>query len=788
MLDWLMSMTRSADGEVMNNGMCRTWFIVFACLTCQGDYESFLEDPPETPAPLFAVRAFKSALFGTPHPAQPASPSNRLRKAVAQNSVPKAAAPPQETLKTIHVEPQGREDVSQKLDFEALVSPTKGILLTPGIGSTRRKNVTFRGIGSDERSKARNGSKDSLFGDNTPEASSSQSQASSHLENRSRQTSLTKTLYRAKNGISAGRMISPLGVSRSEKQVSSDWKKDRRVGFTETEGNDLDVADDLTIDLSNPLSRSGQHWKAEFERYHKNSNREMKEVLRANQKVKSFAVEKDSEASDLSEKLQRELSKVAAMEKRVTDLATQLAATRKQDHKETPDQTKLVNELARQTTLAIRYKQKADSYKVALMKRNVSLPSEVDGVEEVVPQGTRVNSNQGISDSNVNGHLSQDMASLRSELDKFRSSAAATEQKAAKLETENLALQAEIDSLRQGMKIFESKRQARDQILPRQEEILKASNADRSAQSPTSSTINQALLQDGQRHGKASSTPERKTSKDHGEISSRTISQDKVPIGKLIGGQDHSKPRKNPNAHDPESSIADIWILGGQDNTPPPEKPRKNKVSVKHSPKVLKEITQNRILEEENRKPHRKTRKSENPPSHSKFQPAAHESPHSTISFSSRKRLPTSSGTKPKSLARPSTANNSSPRPSTLNPASNPPKTKVIPSTQHPTHQHVTKSDHQQKSSKSPIDDDPSTPPKATSNQGATITWTETDTDTDTEEGRKQQSKPEIPIPAPAEAPTPAPVFDRRAAMRARREERMAENRKRVREGRGVEA
>ena len=716
---------------------------------------------------------------------QPASPSNRLRKAVAQNSVPKASALPQETLKPIHVESKGGQDVSQKLDFEALVSPTKGILLTPGIGSTRRKNVTFRGIGSDEKSKARNGSKDSLFGDNITEASLGQSQASSHIDNRPRQTSLTKTLYRAKNEVSARSIISPLGVSRSEKKVSRDWKNDRPVDFSETEGNDLEVADDLTIDLSNPLSRSGQHWKAEFERYHKNSNREMKEVLRASQKVKSFAVEKDSEASDLSEKLQRELSKVAAMENRVTDLATQLAATRTQDLKETPDQTKLVNELARQTTLAIRYKQKADSYKVALMKRNVSLASEVDGLEEVVHQGTRVKSIQGISDSNLKGHLSQDMASLRSELDRFRSSAAATEQKAAKLETENLALQAEIDSLRQEMKISESKRQARDQTLQRQAEILKAPNADRNAQSPNSSTTNQALLQDVQRHGKASPTPERKTSKDHGEISSRTISQDKVPTGNPIGGQDHSNPRKNTNTYDPESSIADIWILGGQDNTPPPEKPRKNKVSVKHSPKVLKEITQNRILEEENRKPHRKTPTSsaslENPPSYSKIQSVANESPHSTISFSSRKRLPTSSGTKPKTLARPSTSNNSSPRPSTLNHASNPAKTEVIPSPQHPTHQHIMKSDHQQQLSKLPIESS-STPTKATSNQGATITGTETETETEEEAGRKQP-KPEMPIPAPA----PAPVFDRRAAMRARREERMAENRKRVREGRGVD-
>lgn len=763
-----------------------TGFLPWLFSPDKGDPETFLEDPPETPAPLFAVRAFKSALFGTPHPSQTVSPSNRSRKAAAQNGLPKPPALPQDPLKTAHLEPKDREDVTQKLDLEALVSPTKGILLTPGIGTTRRKNVTFRGIGTDEKLKAGDDNRGILFGDAVSETSSSQSQAASPEENQPRQTSLTKALYKAKNGVSDRNIISSPSASKSNKRFSRDRKKDRSANLTVTEGNDLNVADDLTIDLSNPHSRSGKHWKAEFEQYHKNSGREMKKILKINQNVKSFAVRKDSEASDLREKLRRELSKVAVMESKVTDLATQLAATRTKDLKESPDQTKLVNDLARQTALAIRYKQKADNYKVALIKKNADLASETDKLEGIIPEGTGVKSNPGISAPISSDRLSQEMASLRSELDRFRSSAEATEQKAAKLEMENLALQAEINKLRQEMKMPESKRQAREEILERREGVLKVSNADRNANLPTPSTKNDALLEDVQQRHKASPTSERKTFREHDEILSNKITQDKVATGETSGSQDHSKPSKNTNTFDPESSMVDIWILGGQDDTLPLEKPRKNRDLVKPSPKVLKEITQNRILEEENRKPYRTAPNShfvpslENSPL-SKTQ-TSHESPRSTISFSPKRRLLTSSGTKQHIFARQSTNTINSPRPSTLNSASNPPKTDNVSSTEkHPTQNNVINSDHQQLS-KSPISGSPAQT-KSTFKQNASVVPTLLPpTGTQAEAEGRKGSEPAIPMPAPP------PAIDRKAAMRAavraRMADRMAEKKK-AREDKG---
>ncbi|KAM0561887.1 hypothetical protein ACHAPJ_003058 [Fusarium lateritium] len=70
-------------------------------------------DQPDTPAPVFAARAFKSALFGTP-----ARPSNQPTRAAKEKN--------------------------PKSDQESRTPPRpQGILLTPGTGTTRRKRVSF---------------------------------------------------------------------------------------------------------------------------------------------------------------------------------------------------------------------------------------------------------------------------------------------------------------------------------------------------------------------------------------------------------------------------------------------------------------------------------------------------------------------------------------------------------------------------------------------------------------------------------------------------------------------
>lgn len=705
-----------------------------------GDSETLLEDPPETPAPMFAVRAFKSAIFGTPHPAQPVLPSNHSLKQSDQIPPPGPPAPA-EPLKMVHPEPR-IGDIKRNLNLEAFVSPTKGILLTPGTGAARRKNVTFRGINSDEKSEAKESRKVDLPGNTKTKAPSSRSRSGSLAENERRPTSLTKALYKAKNGVTSENAIRAPDITKSNKVLA--FNRDATV--IEKEGYDADFAADVTIDLNHPLSRSGQHWKAEFEQYHKKSDREMKKIIELNQNVKLYAAKKDLEASDLGEKLRRELSKVATMESKVTDLATQLAATRTQGSKETPDQTRLVNDLARQTALAIQYKQKADNYEVALTAKNISLAPEPSRLEDSVSQDIGVESNQRRSEPTSPKRQGQDLASLRLELDRFRSSAEAAKQKAAKLETENLALQAAIDNLREGMKTSELRRQAREESLRKREEALKASKANCDAQWLKLLSQNEALLQNGQQQA-SHVTAEPSTFEAHQKNSSNQTSGDNAVAGQAPGSKDSPKPRKNAHRHKSDSSFVDIWTF--QDSTLPLEKPVKKQEAARSLPKVLKEITQNPVREDETRKPHRLTQSSA-APTPSKTQPA-NESRRFTLT--SPKKL--QSSTTKRTHERRSTI--STTQPSLLNFASSPPK--PVTSTLHPTQPPDIKHQPPIHSTKiEPVTDRAAKPISVAAPTNA---------------AEKKGSEP----------PAPAPL-DRKEAMRARMAERMAEKRK-AREGKG---
>ncbi|KAJ8606058.1 hypothetical protein MRB53_041213 [Persea americana] len=90
------------------------------------------EEPPETPAPLFAVRAFKHAVFGTPATVQPKS-TRRNSNQISRPTRPSITRP------------KSASDATLMADYfqDIPSSPTKGILLTPGTAGNRGKTVTF---------------------------------------------------------------------------------------------------------------------------------------------------------------------------------------------------------------------------------------------------------------------------------------------------------------------------------------------------------------------------------------------------------------------------------------------------------------------------------------------------------------------------------------------------------------------------------------------------------------------------------------------------------------------
>ncbi len=433
------------------------------------DGQSYLEEPPETPAPLFAVRAFKTAIFGTPHPNQNDDLNDEKRLGQSRAVKAKEPIPQQRT-------PHGTAPslgLSTELDckekIEPLTSPAKGILLTPGTAATKRKTVSFGGLANNSADKT----KRKLDETNARVDASSNDQgflAPEVLRSESKnQSSLTKTLFKAQLEASKKKLSTEASQEKSEARALLLTSKDTMAVGTTSWEEVPDLAVDTTIDLSQPRSRSGQHWKAEYEQYHKNSAREMKKIIKYGQNVKSYALKKDSEATSLGEKLKQELSKLAAMEAKVSKLATQLATGRQGGPSGDADQIELVSDLAKQTALAIRYKQKADMYRKAIETNHSADLHGLGQDDSRVEQEGQNLSPTHLSKKQELNETPKELVLLRTELETFKENVKFTEEKAARLEAENMTLKRSLARVKEEMNSYEKRRLAREQRLKTRE-------------------------------------------------------------------------------------------------------------------------------------------------------------------------------------------------------------------------------------------------------------------------------------------------------------------------------
>lgn len=420
---------------------------------------SYLEEPPETPAPLFAVRAFKTAIFGTPHPYQrevkrPVQPKTEDRNTKLNAPVvkPKSnhAFEGSDGINSDPVRDADKPAVPDKLD--PLASPAKGILLTPGTATTRRKTVSFGNMDSKHWGEAEQPM------NSTAEAKTDLPLTSNELgydtapEGNPRHSTLTRTLIELSKKKPA-KVQSSAGTDLQEKSgrqaFSMDFCTDSILGSNA----------DVTVDLSQPRSRSEQHWKARYDQYHKRSHREMKKMIKYGQNVKSYAVKKDTEATSLSERLNRELAKVAALETKVSNLATQLDSAQLEGPNEENGHGRLVSELAQQTAMTIKHKQRADGLKTALQRQGSS-----EAFEE--PQGNPV--------AEAKSDAPSEVVSICAELESLRATASAAENQAIKFEKENAALKRSLARVKEEMMSYETRRQAREERLKKREAKHKA--------------------------------------------------------------------------------------------------------------------------------------------------------------------------------------------------------------------------------------------------------------------------------------------------------------------------
>ncbi|OAA64440.1 urease accessory protein [Niveomyces insectorum RCEF 264] len=373
-------------------------------------------EQPDTPGPVFAARAFKSALFGTParpdksdDKEQPTTVNPEVGKPVSAAGTRNAGLRTLQSSRAISAAPGNTTAANDAIDGGSTPAPLQGILLTPGTATSRRKRVSFgHDVPENDSNKDskkdfkidRDGRRPSLFGP---------SKATERARNRPR-TKLVEALENARKiGSSTSTRLVP---GEEEDEQKPDQKLQQKTleenqrqqqpaspvaahtAKNDHENNDeddealweeVDNAEwdpDVTVDLNEPHSQSGRYWKAQFQRYQEDAKAEMSKLLKYKQLAKSYAKMKDAEAVDMHAKLREEKDKVAKMEGRITELASQIA--RKRMKGTDRDYQESISNLTRQTALAVQYRNQVKELEAMLQDNRPGDASPQKDVDEAL--------------------------------------------------------------------------------------------------------------------------------------------------------------------------------------------------------------------------------------------------------------------------------------------------------------------------------------------------------------------------------------------------------------------
>ncbi|KAF6819782.1 urease accessory protein [Colletotrichum sojae] len=362
-------------------------------------------DQPDTPAPVFAARALKSAIFGTPARPDDDRDDNSSRMA--------------------------RQRLVEDFETESRtpVKQPQGILLTPGTGTSRRKRVSF---GNDVLDKAGGKKGKGKETDERPGKFPSSFESTAG-DSASKRTKLTETMENS-------RRTKGTASSRENEQARPQASRGDDAEDEWEEADDDQCTHDMTIDLNEPHSRSGKYWKSEFEQYHHDAKAEMEKLLKYKQLAKSYAKMKDAEAIDLNAKLKEEQDKVVEMEKRIAEMAAQIASKRVSG--EERDNPQLMKDLAKQTAVAVEYRTQVKELAALLENRE-----EEDGdgrsrrrrqTASPRTQKTLLETQRELRKARAQVKENNEM---REEIEKLKSDLLFAEQRANKLAEENKRLE-----------------------------------------------------------------------------------------------------------------------------------------------------------------------------------------------------------------------------------------------------------------------------------------------------------------------------------------------------------
>ncbi|KAJ5398789.1 hypothetical protein N7465_009278 [Penicillium sp. CMV-2018d] len=416
----------------------------------QATDDSKLLEPPETPGHVFAIRAFKSALFGTPGAEEDEN-----------NASQKQSGHQRSKSDTIKLAPTEIKTDAKPTDatYNPPGSPTKSILVTPGT-ALRRKTVSFgESVIDNEGKRPGSASKPAKTPPNPSGTLSTQWMSGSSDGSGKPRSKLTQTLMNARDN-----------ASKNSEPVKSDESTGETKSAIVPGSKDALDNEDITLNLEDPHSESGKYWKTEFDNYRVRTNREIKKLIQYRSIAKSYARKKDTEAMRLADKLKEEEEKVAEMERQVSRLASSMVG-----EGSTGDKEHLLQGLTKQTALALQYKQQVTSLRNTLERHDVvsNAANITQKKKEELPSNAQTDelrkTQQELEQANAK---IEEMKTQQSELSTLQDLAQSSEKKAQALEKENNTLKQTLARVKQEMSRYEGRRKDKETRLKQREARL----------------------------------------------------------------------------------------------------------------------------------------------------------------------------------------------------------------------------------------------------------------------------------------------------------------------------
>lgn len=390
---------------------------------------------------MFALRAFKSAIFGTPGAEDEGNID--ASKSKDPSKIQGHQRSKSETAKPIAIETKEHLKADLDTTVNPSGSPTKSILVTPGTISNRRKTVSFGdGVVDNEGKRESKAVKTPT----NPTGNLTAQWMSGSTDGKPR-SKLTQTLMDARD-------------SASKTGDPGDAASDATPTARPQAQSDL-ANEDVTLNLEDPRSESGKYWKTEFDNYRVRTNREIKRLIHYRCIAKSYARKKDEEAMRLADKLREEENKVDEMERQVSRLASTIVGEGSKVDKE-----QLIQDLTKQTALALQYKQQVTSLRHHLERQGVVEKDSVkveepvkgdDPSEKTAEELRKTQQELREADAKI-----KELSHQNPDLDKLQTLASRAEKKAQGLEKENSSLKQTLARVKQDMTRYESRRKDKE--------------------------------------------------------------------------------------------------------------------------------------------------------------------------------------------------------------------------------------------------------------------------------------------------------------------------------------